>query len=139
MADIPGLIEGAHRGAGLGDEFLRHIERTRIIVHLVDVGTGPDLMPPDQAFKAIRNELADYSPELASKSEIVVATKIDLTGGLNAANELASSIGEEVHAISAVEGKGLNELTEIIWSRIDRKEKLTEPPSLPVPPHRTTP
>lgn len=139
MADIPGLIEGAHRGAGLGDEFLRHIERTRIIVHLVDVGTGSDLMPPEQAYRAIRKELADYSPELASKPEIVLATKIDLTGGWDAAKELASSIGEEVPAISAVEGKGLNELTEIIWSRLGKNEKLIEPPSLPTPPHRTTP
>ena len=139
MADIPGLIEGAHQGAGLGDEFLRHIERTRITVHLVDVGAGRDMMPPDQAYKAIRKELAEYSPELASKPEIVVATKIDLTGGLDAAEDLAKSIGQEVSAISAVEGKGLNELTEIIWSRLDRKEKLAEPPSLPTPPHRMTP
>ncbi len=78
MADIPGLIEGAHAGTGLGDAFLRHVERTRLLVHMVDIcPLGGD---PAADYRAIRKELALYSPALAEKPEIVVANKMDLTG-----------------------------------------------------------
>ncbi|MCJ7543087.1 MAG: GTPase ObgE, partial [Phycisphaerae bacterium] len=79
LADIPGLIEGAHSGTGLGDAFLRHVERTRVLVHMVDICpiSGSD---PAEDYRAIRRELASYSPALATKSEIVVANKMDLTG-----------------------------------------------------------
>ncbi len=134
MADIPGLIEGAHKGAGLGDTFLRHIERTRIILHLVDVGASGGLqcgtdfqpgerpagsrshtLPPVEAYRAIRAELAKYSPELAAKPEFVAATKVDLTGAAEAAGVLGEAIGREVLPISAVSGKGLATLTEKLW------------------------
>ncbi len=77
MADLPGLIEGAHAGVGLGDEFLRHVERTRLLVHLVEVEPHSHQAPAD-AYKTIRGELASYSPALAAKPEIVVLTKADL-------------------------------------------------------------
>jgi GTP-binding protein len=116
LADIPGLIEGAHEGAGLGDAFLRHLERTRVILHLVDVGTHPE--PDDAAanYRIIRNELNRYSPALASKREIVAATKIDLTGGEKAAADLGRTLGTNVFPISAVANRGLSTLSEHLWS-----------------------
>ncbi|MCP4245488.1 MAG: GTPase ObgE, partial [bacterium] len=78
MADLPGLIEGAHEGTGLGDAFLRHIERTRVILHLVDVQPPPGEPAPADAYRMIRRELQAYSQLLADKPEIVAANKIDL-------------------------------------------------------------
>lgn len=110
FADIPGLVEGAHDGIGLGHQFLRHIERTRILLHLVDIsGTAP--MPPDAAYHVIRNELQSYSTELARKPEVVVATKLDAAEDPQLAiASLRAACGREVLAISAVTGAGLEEL-----------------------------
>jgi GTP-binding protein len=116
MADIPGLIEGAHAGAGLGHEFLRHIERTKLLVHMVDV--APLDGDPVEAYRVIRNELQSYSPALAAKPEIVVANKIDLTGGADNAKRLAEETGQPVVAISAVTGAGLERLGERIWQEL---------------------
>ena len=118
MADLPGLIEGAHTGTGLGDAFLRHVERTRLILHLIDVGSPTPMMPPEEAYKTIRAELAGYSPLLAEKPEIIVASKTELTDGLSAAKALAEAIGREVLPVSAVAGKGLNQLKERLWSMV---------------------
>jgi GTP-binding protein len=137
MADIPGLIEGAHEGAGLGDEFLRHIERTRTILHLVDVGT-PDIDPePAKAYEMVRNELAKYSEELAAKEELVVANKIDLTGGPEPARELEQAIGRPVLAISALTGQGINAMAERLWAMIRPEVPRETPPPTPMiePPH----
>ena len=140
LADIPGLIEGAHEGAGLGDAFLRHIERTRIILHLVDVGSeGLEISPVD-AYRAIRRELYKYSPALAAKVEIVAATKVDLTGGDQAAREFAGFVERDVLPISAVTGKGVGGLADRLWSAVqDAKQPppLEAPP--PQPPHRKSP
>ena len=113
MADIPGLIEGAHRGAGLGDAFLRHIERTRLLVHMVDIHP-----PAEQAvrrFRAVNEELRKYSPNLASKPQIVAANKMDLTENRRAFRAFAEGVGVEVVGISAATGEGLAGLTERIW------------------------
>ncbi len=128
LADIPGLIEGAHEGAGLGDTFLRHIERTQVILHVVDVGNEYAPLPPADAYRAIRNELAKYSTILAEKEELIAANKIDLTGGEEAARELSEAIGKPVMAISGVSGKGLNELKERLWSHA----RQATPPEKPV-------
>lgn len=113
MADIPGLIEGAHKGAGLGDEFLRHIERTRIIVHMIDIVPqgGPE---PLEAHKIIRRELKDYSEELAQKPEIVVANKMDIPGSVEALAALRAKTGIDVLGISAITGGGLDDLLRAI-------------------------
>ena len=138
LADIPGLIEGAHEGAGLGDEFLRHIERTRIILHIIDVGSYPAPQSPSEAYRAIRNELAKYSPELADKDEIVAANKIDLlTDEPGTVRTLSDEIQKEVLPISAVAGKGLPALTEKLWAMV--RQAKDPPPGetvLPPPPHR---
>ncbi|HOJ54736.1 MAG TPA: GTPase ObgE [Phycisphaerae bacterium] len=123
MADIPGLIEGAHEGVGLGDDFLRHIERTRIIVHIVDVHPLPGQPTPAEAYRIIRNELRKYSEKLAEKPELVVANKIDLAPDRSAVEELAASIGQEVVAISGVTGAGLSDLVERVWIMVEESRK----------------
>ena len=120
MADIPGLIEGAHDGAGLGDEFLRHIERTRLLVHMLDVCPPTGSAVDD--YHAIRHELEGYSPALAGKDEIVVANKMDLTDSDDHLAELREAVAGDVFAISAVTGKGLEQLTEAIWQRLQEAE-----------------
>jgi GTP-binding protein len=113
VADIPGLIEGAHQGHGLGDRFLKHIERTKILVHIVDVSpyTGRD---PVQDFRIVLRELEAYNPDLAKRPQILVANKIDLLKDdkrrLTALKRLASRRKLSFHAISAVKGEGLKEL-----------------------------
>ena len=116
MADIPGLIEGAHDGAGLGDAFLRHIERTRILVHILDV--CPPTGQPAEHFRAINDELKQHSEALGSKSQIVVANKMDLTDSDEHLAALRETLDCEVLAISAVTGKGLEALTERLWREI---------------------
>ena len=120
MADIPGLIEGAHQGAGLGDAFLRHIQRTRLIVHMVDV------CPLDghaaQHYRTIRHELEEYSPELAARRELVVANKMDLTGSEENLATFRDALDAEVFPISTVTGRGLERLTESIWGALREAE-----------------
>jgi GTP-binding protein len=117
MADIPGLIEGAHKGAGLGYEFLKHIERTRIIVHLLDI-MPIDGSDPAANYKTIRGELEHYSKALAQKQEVIVANKIDLDQNEKKVKELKKKLKKEIHAISAVTGKGIKELTEFLWQKV---------------------
>jgi GTP-binding protein len=117
MADLPGLIEVAHKGAGLGDEFLRHIERTRIIVHMIDIVPlgGPE---PAEAYRIIRNELREYSQALFEKPEIVVANKMDLTGARKNLNALRKELGIDVAPISAVTGRGLRTLVAAMFEKL---------------------
>jgi GTPase len=112
MADIPGLIKDAHKGAGMGDQFLRHIERTRILLHLVD--PSPLLTPdPEQRFAEIMKELVSYGKDLVHRPMIVVITKLDLPENVAPANQLRASLEEKgypVHEISAVSGLGVQDL-----------------------------
>ncbi|HIA18130.1 MAG TPA: GTPase ObgE [Planctomycetes bacterium] len=110
MADIPGLIAGAHQGVGLGHEFLRHIERAGILVHLVepDPLDGTD---PIENYQTIRRELVKYNPALAERPEIVAVTKSELPTAADIHEQLAESIEGNVLLISAVTGDGLNHLT----------------------------
>jgi GTP-binding protein len=107
MADLPGLIEGAHRGKGLGDRFLKHIERTRALLHLVDCATSTD---PVADYHVVRKELAGYSASLAERPTVVVATKCEDDASRARAAELAAGIGRPVIAISAATRQGLPEL-----------------------------
>jgi GTP-binding protein len=127
MADIPGLIEGAHEGHGLGDDFLRHIERTRVLVHLLDVHPLPGSPSPAEAYRMIRKELQAYSAELAAKPELIVANKIDLADNLDAVRELREELGNrEIRAISGVTGAGLNGLAERLWDMIQEARQSEE-------------
>jgi GTP-binding protein len=114
VADIPGLIEGASDGAGLGDRFLRHIERTRVLVHLVDAGSalleGRD---PIAAYEAIRKELGAYGAALTERAEIVALTKIDLIAVRSALAPIEAALRERAYAVqrvSGVTGEGVPEL-----------------------------
>lgn len=117
MADLPGIISGAHAGAGLGEEFLRHIERTRLLVHVIDMAP-PDGSSPLEAYHAIRKELALYSEAAAVKPEIVAANKMDLPDSTANLAKLKKLRGVEIVPVSAATGKGLRELTERIWRRL---------------------
>lgn len=118
MADIPGLIEGAHQGAGLGHEFLKHIERTRILVHMLDIMPS-DESDPAENYKKIRAELALHSKVLSAKKEVVVLNKTDLDPQGEKAEDIRSRLEVDgVQVISAVTGAGVNELNERLWAMI---------------------
>ncbi|MBC7784562.1 MAG: GTPase ObgE [Burkholderiales bacterium] len=118
MADIPGLIEGAQHGAGLGHAFLRHIERTRVIVHLLDLYPVDESTPADN-YRTIRAELEAFSADLAKKPEIIVANKIDLSLDDDALKSLRAELKDkEVLAISGATRNGLEPLLEAIWTKL---------------------
>ena len=113
VADIPGLIEGAHAGAGLGHEFLKHVERTRVLVHLIE----PDPMDqtdPLENYRQIRDELRLYDLSLLERPELVVVSKSELPGAHDLAGKLEAELGLPVQCISAVTGKGLPALVAAI-------------------------
>jgi GTP-binding protein len=121
VADIPGLIEGAHQGTGLGDRFLRHIERTRVLLHLVDVSSfsGRDAVAD---YETVNRELAAYNIELAQREQIVVATKLDALDEPERVEALKASAAEDGRlfiAISAATGQGVRELINMVAGRLD--------------------
>jgi GTP-binding protein len=118
VADVPGLIEGAHRGLGLGHQFLRHLERTKVLVHLVDISGASGRNPVDD-LDTVRRELELFRPELAAKPQIVAANKIDALDDESRVSELctrARALGLPFFRISAVTGAGVSELLEAAWS-----------------------
>ena len=122
MADIPGLIEGAHRGVGLGHEFLRHVERAGILVHLVEP-TPTDGTDPIENYDSIREELVEYDGQLGRRPEIVAVTKAELPGAEDVHGRLADRLGDGVLLISAVTGTGLNRLVGAIVRQLDRRSE----------------
>ena len=122
MADVPGLIEGAHEGHGLGDQFLRHIERTKVLIHLVDV-SGASGRDPAQDFDVIRRELELYNPELLEKPHLVAANKIDALDDPKRVKDLEKRVKRlklKFFTISGVTGEGVKELIEAAWPYIAR-------------------
>ncbi len=128
MADIPGLIEGAHAGAGLGLEFLRHVERTRLLIHLLD-GASPD---PAGDFAAINHELELYSAKLAARPQIVALNKLDVSEARERWAALQSELGVRLYAISAVTGEGVPELLDAVMARLDELPRPRPEDELPV-------
>ena len=129
VADIPGLIEGAHTGHGLGTKFLRHVERTRVLLHLVDVSpdSGRD---PVHDLEVINHELAAFSPSLARKPQVVIATKTDTHPPPERARRLeerCQAEGVPFRAISAVSGAGLRDLLETVWPIVQKEAGAHEP------------
>lgn len=129
IADIPGLIRGASEGAGLGHQFLRHVQRTRVLLHLVSL--GPDeLEAPEDRYRAIREELARYDPDLARRPERIVLTKVDVAGSSLADDDTVDDIKarilaiadgpREVHVISSFTGDGLKPLLHGVWADVRR-------------------
>jgi GTP-binding protein len=122
VADLPGLIEGAHEGAGLGIRFLRHVERTRLLVHLIDTSDANDA-DPVHSFEIINGELHAFSEALIEKPMIVVATKLDATTErtrLESLHEFCRERNLEFHAISAAAGEGVRELVRSIADALDK-------------------
>ena len=118
VADIPGIIEGAHGGIGLGTRFLKHVERTGFLIHLIDI-SEIDLESPLTSYNLINRELALYSQELASKEQIVVLNKTDLTGTEEKVNIFkASCKAPLIISISAATGRGTQELISILARKI---------------------
>jgi GTP-binding protein len=129
VADMPGLIEGAHLGAGLGIQFLRHIERTRVLVHLIDVSDGSGRPDPIEDFKVINAELENFGHGLAEKPMIVVASKIDAANPekLKKLTTSAKRRKQEFFAISAVTGQGIEDLKWALARRV-REARSVEAP-----------
>lgn len=113
VADLPGLIEGAHRGAGLGHRFLKHAERTEALVHVLDAGQDPDRIV--EAYRTIRKEMEKFRPELAARPTLLVFTKMDLTGARENAKRALAEIGHpagDAHCVSAITGEGIESLLD---------------------------
>jgi len=128
VADIPGLIEGAHAGTGLGDRFLRHLERTRVLIHLLEVSAVPGRTPL-RDFETLNRELALYDPELATRPQIVVLNKMDLPEVQRRFKQLTAPFkrrGITLLGISAATGAGLNQVLEAAWREIARARKAPE-------------
>jgi len=129
LADIPGLIEGASEGVGLGHEFLRHIERTKVIVHLIEA-LPADESDPLTNYRTVRHELEAYSPLLAEKPELIVVSKTDLLPDDRSRREVLDHVraglrlgaGDEVLTISSATRSGLRELLEACWALVQREK-----------------
>jgi len=120
VADIPGLIEGAHEGHGLGDRFLKHVERTRILVHMIDVSDGE--RDPVSDYETIVRELSFYDIDLLKRDQMVVASKIDVLSDaarLSQLKEMCERLNLPFHSISAVTGEGIQQLIWTIGKMLD--------------------
>ena len=147
MADIPGIIEGAAEGAGLGHDFLRHIERCRLLIHVVDA-SGSEGRDPIQDYEAINEELVQYSPALAARPQLVAANKTDLdpeSETLRRFRDYISSLGLPLYEISAATGEGVRALTLAAAEALQKlppipffEEEYTEPEEAPPAPEELT-
>jgi GTPase len=141
VADVPGLIEGAHAGTGLGDRFLRHLERTRLLVHLIEINPAPGRNPADD-YQALRKELALYDPALAERPEIIVLSKIDLPdtrAELPALKQVFAQKNQTVLGVSAITGDGIPDLLEVIWKELRRQSQAAGGPSTAAAPAEAAP
>ena len=124
MADIPGIIEGAHQGKGLGLRFLQHVERTRVLAYLVPLDS-PD---PDAVYRGLRHEIAAYSETLAEKPHVVLLTKRDLLPAGDPAPHIAAPDAAGILAVSSVAGTGLEEVKEYLWKFVEEAKAQEAPP-----------
>jgi GTP-binding protein len=124
LADLPGLIEGAHEGTGLGHEFLRHVERTRVLVHLVEP-FPPDGSDPLENYRIIRRELELHGRDLGDKPEIIAVSKAELTGSEKVQERLQQELDKEVLAISSVTGQGLSRLVGAVAAQLNQNIRTT--------------
>ena len=121
IADIPGLIEGAHSGVGLGHEFLKHVERTKILVHLIEP-EPQDQTDPFDNYRHIHDELRLYDAELIERPEIIAVSKCELPGAAELAELMSEELGKPVLQVSAVTGKGLPQLIQAILTAMRDEE-----------------
>jgi len=129
LADIPGLIQGAHEGVGLGHYFLRHLERTKVLIHVLDMSEQPERTPWDD-FKVINEELKAYRDDLARRPQIIAANKMDLPGTEERFKELKARIKDkyEIFSVSAATGQGLRELMQKAYQMISDYESVKPDP-----------
>ena len=127
VADLPGLIEGASLGEGLGDKFLKHIERTRVIAHVLDI-SGIEGRDPYDDYVVINKELEAFNKKILDKPQIVIANKMDMPNSQKNLEEFKKKVDVEVYEISAIEGKGLDKVINVLADKLDKinKEPLFE-------------
>ena len=121
MADLPGLIEGASQGEGLGDRFLRHIERTKVIAHVIDM-SGYEGRNPYEDYQIINKELADFSEKLLKKPQIIIANKMDLPNAKDNLEQFKKKVKLPVYEISAMSNIGLDEVLVALGDALDKIE-----------------
>ena len=124
IADLPGLIEGASDGAGLGHKFLKHIERTKIIAHVIDMSASED-RDPYEDYQIIRKELADFSPKLLNKKEIIIANKMDLPNSKENLAAFKKKINKDIFEISAINGENLDFLIDALSNLVKNTKEET--------------
>jgi GTPase len=117
ICDIPGLIEGAHAGKGLGDDFLRHVERTRVLIHMIDMA-GVDCREPADDFKSINNELKLYNPELMKRPQVIAVNKMDIPQAKENLKAFKKKVKKKVYPISCATGEGIKELLEAVYKKL---------------------
>ena len=122
-ADLPGLIEGASKGEGLGDKFLKHIERTRVIAHIIDMSAFEGRSPYEDYIK-INKELENFNPKLLKKPQIIIANKMDVIGAKENLIEFKKKVNEKVYEISAITKKGVDEVLCAIADELDKIEEI---------------
>ena len=123
VADLPGLIKGASLGEGLGDKFLKHIERTRVIAHVIDMGCVEGRNPIDD-YKTIRKELGDFNSKILDKPEIIIANKMDIEGSNENLEKFKSEFSDKlVYPISGITGEGIEKVIEVLADTLDTIEK----------------
>ncbi len=122
VADIPGLIEGASEGIGLGHEFLRHVERAGLLIHLVEPFPA-DQTDPIENYKAIRKELEEYDSSLAQRDQIIVISKAELDGAEEVQDTLSQETGQPVHLISSLQGTGTDTLLEAVMQQVESRRE----------------
>jgi len=125
LAEVPGLIEGAHEGVGLGVDFLRHVERTRVLVHVVDMASAESsVLNATEVYRTVRRELRSYGHGVYNKTELVVANKMDLPGAADGLRDFRKKVRKKVWPVSALEKTGLEELKEAILDALSSRKDL---------------
>ena len=122
VADLPGLIKGASLGEGLGDKFLKHIERTRVIAHVIDM-SGIEGRDPYEDYVTINKELANFNPKILKKPQIIIANKMDMPESNDNLEKFKSKVKEPIYSVVGMEGKGLNVVIEVLADYLDKIKK----------------
>ncbi len=122
VADLPGLIEGASQGEGLGDQFLKHIERTRVIAHVIDMGATEGRNPYDD-YVTINNELREFNPKILDKPQIIIANKMDMPNAEENLKLFKTKVNADIYCVKAITNEGLTDVIEALSKMLDKIEK----------------
>ena len=122
VADLPGLIEGASLGSGLGDQFLRHIERTRVIAHVIDMGSTEGRNPYED-YLIINKELENFNPKILEKPQIIIANKMDMPDSMKNLEEFKKKVNLDIYPVKAITNEGLDDVIEALSDKLDKIEK----------------